>query len=248
MFTFKANPNRHEEYSYYLTSELEDIVCFRAYSALLSGVETCFMGSGPASKWKVNIPRREGSSHVDSYLNVSGLAALFPAKAGDPENPKIKKFVEHNEFLRQVSRVVRLPDRNGAMVEDYQEEFHRIMKNIKALTSEQFMLIVNNALKLTAGVAVPVYYYKVGEDGSVLVSPTRYLDYPKNLPEAQFKLANGLTNNRWWGVRQEHLEAYAVLEAEYEAAKALDADEKLEKLDGPDFAELFMAKLALENA
>ena len=244
MFSF-ADPKRHEKYSYYLTPELEEIVDYRTYNVVLSGIETCFTGNGPASNLKVNIARDGKTSRKDSYLNASGLAALFPAKAGDPENPKLKKFVEHKEFLHQVSRVVRLPDRNGAMVEDYQEEFHRIMKNIKALTSEQFLFIVNNALKLTAGVAVPVYYYKVVEDGGVLISPTRYLDHCKNLPEAQFKLANGLTTNRWWCVRPEHLKAYAVLEKEYDMAKALDADEKL---DEPDFAVSFMAKLALERA
>jgi hypothetical protein len=172
------------------------------------------------------------------------------AKSGDAVGPRLQQFVEHKDFVHQVNHVVAGDD----------EEFKRVVANIKALTSKQFMFILNNALKLTAGVAVPVFYYKMEETEyggeNTYVSPTRYLDHAKNLPEAQFKLANGLTTNRPWAVRPEHLEAYAVLEAEYlekKAAKEKEDEEMYEKFgephhNEPGFAEAFMAKLALEKA
>ncbi len=76
-----------------MTRKLEAIVDERTLKVVLSGIETCFKGSGPASWLKVNIVRDDMPLKKDSYLNASGLAALFPAKAGDPANPKLKKFV-----------------------------------------------------------------------------------------------------------------------------------------------------------
>jgi hypothetical protein len=237
------------KYVFYMTPELEAIADKPTVAALLSGIETCYKKFGPAPWFYAEFLRDGTPGKWDPYLNASGLATLFSAKAGDAVGPRLQQFVEHKDFVHQVNHVVAGDD----------EEFKRVVANIKALTSEQFMFIVNHALKLTGGVAVPVFYYKVETEfgnESTYVSPTRYLDHPKNLPEAQFKLANGLTTNRPWAVRPEHLEAYAVLEAEYlakKAAKEKEDKEKYEKFgephhNEPGFAEAFMAKLALEKA
>jgi hypothetical protein len=237
------------KYTYYLTPELEAIVDKTTLAALLSTVEVCYKKFGPAPNSYAEFPRDGQPGVVDKYINVSGLATMFKANAGNPVPSRLEEFMGHKQVKHMVNHVVNADD----------VEFERVVENIKALTSKQFLFIINNALKVTAGVAVPVFYFKEENDQgnvTVFVSPTRSLDHPDWLPEAQFRLANGLTKNRPWAVRPEHLEAYAVLEAEYlakKAAKEKEDKEKYEKFgephhNEPGFAEAFMAKLALEKA
>lgn len=233
------------KYMYYMTPELEAIVDKTTLAALLFGIETCYKQRGPAPGYYAEFLRDGVPGKWDGHLNATGLAWQFPAKPGDPVKPSLQAFVEHKDFVKNVNHVVAGDD----------EEFKRVVSNIIALTSEQFMFIVNNALKLTGGVAVPVFYYKEVNQFNfdwIYISPTRYLDHPKNLPEAQYKLANGLTKNRPWTVRPEHQAAYAVLEAEWQAerlCKKLAVDEMCAKRGEPEpgYMVALLAELALKK-
>ena len=197
------------KYVYYLTDNMKALIDEKTLAALIFGIEACYKEFGPLD-WLYKLIQRDGASAgvFDHCINATGLAEYFPVRAGGPPSTELLKFVQHKDFKHNVNHIVR----------GDQLEFERVVSAITKLSSAQLMFVLDNAEKLTAGVAVPVFYYKV-ENGAVYISPTRFLDHPKNVAEAQYKLANGLTKNRPWYVRFEHREVYAILEAEWEADK-----------------------------
>ena len=245
-----AEQLKSSKYIYYMTAELEAILDKTTLSALMFGIEACYHKYGPAPWFYAELPRDGVKAKYDHYLHASGMATLFPAQPGGAPSSRLEEFVKHKDFVHNVNHVV-----GGD-----EQEFERVIKAIMALSSTQFRYIINNVEKLSgdSGVAVPALYYKVVtefDNEIVFISPTRYLDHPANLPEAQYKLANGLTANRPWTVRPEHREAYAVLEAEWEAKrvkKQQEEDALYAKLgeperNEPEALERLMAAAALNK-
>lgn len=187
-------------------------------------IETCYKQYGPAPWLYRELPRDDMPGKFSPYVNATGFAQLFVEPVETKSTKKITDFLEKAE-PRHVLRHVAGED---------DVLFAGIVKSITSLTPDQVLLIINNAWKLsgTTGIAVPAFYYTVVEQ-DLLVSPTRYLDHEKNIPEAQFKLENGLTKNRPWTVWPEHMEAYGRLKADMEAEKArkkAEADQRFAEM------------------
>jgi hypothetical protein len=98
------------------------------------------------------------------------------------------------------------------------DAFQQAIEEIKTFTPKQVSAIFKHVRKMTAGVAVPVFYYRK-EGKELFISHARYLDHAQNLPEAQYKLENGLTTNRLWSVLPEHQAAFDALKRKWEAKK-----------------------------
>lgn len=222
-------------YEFVLPKELEGVpgISSITVKALTMIIESGFkeFQYGPLKQLFCQRLRGDELGTKDPYINVTGFSKLFVD-------------IEEIPFVRKITWAMRQPEarhdlndlavKSGKMYQDLEDE-------IAMLTPETVLLIINNAWKFSGktGIAVPVFYY-LAEDDQLLVNQTRYLDHADNIPEAQFKLENGLTKNRPWAVWPEHMEAYERLKAEVAAKKAEKEAEKARKKAEADqrFAEM----------
>lgn len=194
------------KYVFYMTDAMKEIVDHETLAALVFGIEACYKKYGPAPSLYTEFQRDGDYYKKDAYINATALSTYFSVKAGQPPSPMLTAFTEHKDFRHNVNHIV-----GGD-----QGKYAEVVAKIRALTTSQFMFIVDHAEKFAGdtGVPVPVYYYKKEGDYdymTVYISPTRFLDQPINVPEAQFKLVKGLTENYSWTIRPEHRPAFEAL-------------------------------------
>ena len=175
-------------------------------------VEIGYKRFGPAADLCTEFQRDGTPGKFDAYVNLTHFTRFFEESV--TKGKRIVGFLETSEARHVIYGVTGLDD----------EKYAEMVKAISELPPWLVFMIVDNAWKLSGAsqVAVPAFYFKeVTEFGrtDVYVSPTRYLDHPANIVEAQRKLAAGETKNRSWTVWPEHM-------VEYDQLKQLEAEKK----------------------
>jgi len=165
-------------------------------------VEIGYKEFGPIWHYYKEFPRASMPGKNDAYVNLTRFTELFQ----EPE--EINNFLESREARHVINHVTKDDDKTKEMI-----------KHISNLPSWLVFMVVDNAWKLsgTSQIAVPAFYFKEFE-AQMYVSPTRYLDHPENIEEAQRRLAAGESKNRSWAVWPEHMDEYNLLK-EQEAVK-----------------------------
>ena len=199
-----------KQYVYWLLAADLSGIDEATIKALLFAIEAFYKYWGPAGSFYKEFPRPGTPGKMDPHLCASAIIDLFR----EENHYLLAEFLSHKEVRHRINHVL---GEDG----DYEKTKEAIMK----LTPKQVSDIFEHTRKMTAGVAVPVFYYR--EEGEELyVSNARYLDHPQNLPEAQARLATGNTTNRPWSVLPEHQDAYDVLLHEWEAKKQKEAEDR----------------------
>lgn len=169
-------------------------------------VEVGYKLNGPIWDFCREFWRDSMCDKSDAYINLTRFTELFQERPN--KTKKIDRVLESSAARHVINRITNDDDKTKEMI-----------KHISNLPSWLVFMVVDNAWKLsgTSQIAVPAFYFKEFE-AQMYVSPTRYLDHPENIEEAQRRLAAGESKNRSWTVWPEHMDEYNLLK-EQEAVK-----------------------------